>query len=436
MGWKAWRDELAEHREAKREKKRQKRERVDALAELKKGSPVIKEHEHRDESKKESEKMILNRKKDERKICANVKCKNTAGKDSAFCGIHKPKMKANNKFAVNSKVGCHKGNVLVFTTPEGIEVYGGGSSRSGGWWVMDPRPDLAIGPKEIVNKAVSSHKFPKGWLIDSIIEPTVPIVALDFPDYGVPKNLGKVFWMSLVEDIYTKGVKRISCQCMGGHGRTGVQLAILAHYLLPESQHKWKDAGELIDWVRKHMCKHEVESKSQQDYIADVCDIPVGDAKVATSRYSYTSSHATGIHSSSNWNWDGTKWSDLIDEDDDDDFTDGDETDTDKGTSIAAKRTGMGQIDLSYDKLDSSPIEEGDLVYECVDCEVREVWDGSQDPMELLVCLECRGEMIDITDLPEVQAEIRELIHAEEYFAGTGYELPLIKEQGKIQEDE
>ena len=28
---------------------------------------------------------------------------------------------------------CHKGVNLVFTTHDGIEVYAGGSSRSGGW---------------------------------------------------------------------------------------------------------------------------------------------------------------------------------------------------------------------------------------------------------------------------------------------------------------
>jgi len=229
-------------------------------------------------NEKENEKMIIHTgKKDERKICANVKCKNTAPKDSIFCGVHRPKSKKKTSTHV-SKVGCHEGNVLVFTTPEGIEVYGGGSSRGGGWWVMNPRPDLALGPKDIIMKHQTKHDFPEGWNVTDMLEQPVPLVGIDWPDYSIPTNLGRLFWLTLVEDIYTRGVKRISCQCMGGHGRTGVQLAILAHYLLPESQHEWKDAGELIDWVRKHMCVHEVEATSQQQYIADVCDIPVGDA--------------------------------------------------------------------------------------------------------------------------------------------------------------
>lgn len=350
------------------------------------------------------------------KICVNVKCKNQAPKDSVWCGIHKPSANS----AIASKVGCHKGNVLVFTTPDGIEVYGGGSSRGGGWWVMSPLPDLAIGPKEIVNKAINTHKFPKGWLIDSISEPIVPIVALDFPDYGVPRNLGKVFWLSLVEDIYTHGVKRISCQCMGGHGRTGVQLCILAHYLLPDSQHKWKDAGELIDWVRDKMCIHEVEARKQQDYIAEVCDIPVGKYKVESSRYS------TVYSGGSNWNYEGTQWATVLDDLDDEDDEDFGHSDSEGDAVGGIHSAPQSNIDLDLDEMDSPkqtklydlvdrvpddlPVEIDDEVFECLDCDVREIWGEGLAPLDqigALVCLECGGDMIDITDLAETQVELR-----------------------------
>ena len=355
--------------------------------------------------------------KGKHKVCANVSCKNHAPKDSVFCGIHRPKTQS----IKPSKVGCATGNVLVFTTPEGIEVYGGGSSRQGGWWVMNPLPDLAIGPSEIVKKG-SKHKFPKGWLIDSIIEPAVPIVSLDFPDYGVPKDLGKVFWLSLVEDIYTHEVKRISCQCMGGHGRTGVQLCILAHYLLPDSQHKWKDAGELIDWVREKMCVHEVEARSQQDYIAKVCDIPVGEYKVGHSKWSGTSAYG-----GANWNYDGTQWSQLADEAED--FGDSD----DEGDSVSKIHTApQSNIDLDledmqgtglpatqlkqltgcdvFDRSDDDFIEEDDTVFECIQCDQREIWSDGLAPLDdigAMACMECGGEMIDITDLPETQEDLR-----------------------------
>ena len=56
----------------------------------------------------------------------------------------------------NEKTECHWGNPLVFTTHDGIEVYAGGSSRGGGWWRMEPLPDLAMGPDNEVRKGYSS----------------------------------------------------------------------------------------------------------------------------------------------------------------------------------------------------------------------------------------------------------------------------------------
>ena len=67
---------------------------------------------------------------------------------------------------------------------------------------------------------------------------------------------------------------------MGGHGRTGVQLAILAHLLIPKAEQTWSDAHGLITWVRGNFCDHAVEAKSQQTYVADVCGIPVGKSAI------------------------------------------------------------------------------------------------------------------------------------------------------------
>jgi hypothetical protein len=55
-------------------------------------------------------KFCLRHRPKAQKICVNVKCKNQAPKDSVWCGIHKPSANS----AIVSKVGCHKGNVLVF----------------------------------------------------------------------------------------------------------------------------------------------------------------------------------------------------------------------------------------------------------------------------------------------------------------------------------
>tara|TARA_R110002051_G_scaffold312890_1_gene388474 strand:+ start:72 stop:1379 length:1308 start_codon:yes stop_codon:yes gene_type:complete len=376
------------------------------------------------------EKHCLRHKPKGPKICANVKCRNHAPKDSIFCGNHRPKTTGvTNAY---SKVGCHKGNVLVFTSPEGIEVYGGGSSREGGWWVMEPLPDLAIGPKEIVNKAINTHNFPEGWLIDSLNEPAIPIVAIDFPDYGVPKNLGKVFWLSLVEDIYTHGVKRISCQCMGGHGRTGVQLCILAHYLLPDSQHEWKDAGELIDWVRKHMCVHEVEARKQQDYVAKVCDIPVGEYRVEASKWA---THSTS-YGGDNWNFEGTQWSNIGPSSKDKIHTPS-QSDVDLDDMVSPKLKELTGCDV-YDRGIDDKIEEDDSVFECIDCDQREIWSDGLAPQVngIMSCMVCQGEMIDITDLPETQDDIQYWMRIQQEDNTTNHEVTSVNGRVDIKEQQ
>ena len=173
-----------------------------------------------------------------------------------------------------SKVDCHTGNILVFSTG-GVDVYGGGSSRNGCWYRMDPLPDLALGPSDVVKRDVFS--FPDGWAISKYAPKPPVIIPIDWPDYSIPRTLKREFWLDLAYDIKTQDIKTVSCQCVGGHGRTGVQLAILAHLLIPKEEHTWTDSAQLIRFIRSRMCEHEVEAASQQQYIADVCQIPLGE---------------------------------------------------------------------------------------------------------------------------------------------------------------
>lgn len=184
-------------------------------------------------------------------------------------------------------VGCHLGNPLVFDTGT-VKVYAGGTNRNGGWTKMESTPDLALGPIGVIRSAYTRDVVPDGWSCKSaIISNNVPsIIEIDWPDFGIPDNFGKEFWIALVNDIKEKNIKTISCQCMGGHGRTGVQLAILAHLLIPTKDHTWKDACELITHLREVYCENIVESKVQQEYIAEVCDIPVGESVVAVEKKS------------------------------------------------------------------------------------------------------------------------------------------------------
>ncbi len=177
-----------------------------------------------------------------------------------------------------SKMNCHTGNPLVFEG-QGIKVYAGGTSRQGAWTKMKPYPDVAIGPVDVMPMKIKRDVLPDGWsCADKIDTGNIPhIIGIDWPDFSIPANLGKDFWIALVDDFKTKNVKTVSTSCMGGHGRTGVQLAILAHLMIPTKDQTWKDVAELVNYIRDSYCTHAVENFAQQQYIADMIDIPVGD---------------------------------------------------------------------------------------------------------------------------------------------------------------
>ena len=213
-------------------------------------------------------------------------------------------------YSKNPATECHWGNILVFTTHDGIEVHAGGSSRGGGWWKMDELPDLAMGPDNEVKrgynqlKCDTATKNMEGWRVNALFEEKEPpaVIEMDFPDYSVPRDCKKIFWETLVEDIREQGVKSIHVMCMGGHGRTGVQLACLRWHLATEEERKeWPDAYTLVMDIREPYCDHAVEADSQQAYVAAMCGIPIGEAlPFHKGIVSYTSKTTTTTSSGSN----------------------------------------------------------------------------------------------------------------------------------------
>ena len=177
-----------------------------------------------------------------------------------------------------SKSNCHTGNPLVFEA-QGVKVHAGGNTRDGGWMKMNPLPDLAIGPTGVIRTMKTRNFFPSGWTCaDNISVKDAPhIIELEWPDFSIPSDVSRPFWIALVDDILSKGIKTVSTQCMGGHGRTGVQLCILAHLMMPQEEHVWKDTAELVKHIREIYCHHAVEGRSQQKYISDVLEIPMGE---------------------------------------------------------------------------------------------------------------------------------------------------------------
>ena len=219
-------------------------------------------------------------KKQKRQANKNTNHKKSKAKPLGVAG-HIAKQK---KHTFMSKADCHTGHNLIFKTVEGIEVWAGGKSRDGGWHKMSPLPALAIGPSETLGAWKLSEKteVPEGWLCEQeLTNLTLPhMFSLDWPDYSIP-SVSKEFWYAAIKDIRANNIKSISTQCAGGHGRTGVQLAILAYLLGTEEERAaWPDASALIQWVRSMHCTHAVEAKSQQTYIATVCGIPEGVSEI------------------------------------------------------------------------------------------------------------------------------------------------------------
>lgn len=92
--------------------------------------------------------------------------------------------------------------------------------------------------------------------------PYSPTLHIFWEDYSVPDLDGK-WWCDLVGAI-AKIQGDIGVSCLGGHGRTGTILSILAE--LSGACGK-KDP---VLWVRKRYCDQAVESTSQLSYIEEV----------------------------------------------------------------------------------------------------------------------------------------------------------------------
>tara|TARA_R100000458_G_C8277125_1_gene252562 strand:- start:106 stop:1638 length:1533 start_codon:yes stop_codon:yes gene_type:complete len=151
---------------------------------------------------------------------------------------------------------------------------------------MNPLPDLAMGPDNEVRRGYAKLKVETvgknmdGWKCMKVLEERKPpaVLEMDFPDYNVPQDCDATFWEAIALDIREQGIKTIHVMCMGGHGRTGIQLACLYWHLSSEEKREdWKDANALISEVRTLYCNKAVEADKQQAYVAKMCGIPEGE---------------------------------------------------------------------------------------------------------------------------------------------------------------
>lgn len=106
-------------------------------------------------------------------------------------------------------------------------------------------------------------------------------------DGSVPKDVDEtkrmVAW--LVEQL-AEG-KRVHIGCIGGHGRTGLIMALIVNAVLGE-----KDA---TTWVRKHHCQKAVETQTQVDWLKKHFGIkPVAPSKQGWGTESFKNKYGKG----------------------------------------------------------------------------------------------------------------------------------------------
>lgn len=101
-----------------------------------------------------------------------------------------------------------------------------------------------------------------GLYLDDRWRPPWPYSHLDWPDFGVPTDPGRL--RDALEDVLARARcgETVEIGCLGGHGRTGTALACLA-VLTGTSP------TEAVAWVRSNYCEKAVETDAQERLVAD-----------------------------------------------------------------------------------------------------------------------------------------------------------------------
>ena len=126
---------------------------------------------------------------------------------------------------------------------------------------------------------------------------TIPILHLYIKDFDIPNDMKDYHWLALAEDIEAimREGKDVLIACQGGHGRTGMVVAIIARILRPDIT-----GLDPITWLRKHYCQEVVETQSQINYVYDMLDLPRPPEIKARSYYG---SGAYGSYSTADDDW-------------------------------------------------------------------------------------------------------------------------------------
>ena len=95
-------------------------------------------------------------------------------------------------------------------------------------------------------------------------------VSIPTPDYGTPAASDVRFGVILALMAMING-EEVYAGCMGGIGRTGLFLGILAKVQIEyrRSKHRKGRGEDPIEYVREHFIPHAIETKGQEEFIRD-----------------------------------------------------------------------------------------------------------------------------------------------------------------------
>lgn len=170
---------------------------------------------------------------------------------------------------------CHKGIRFVFKDPNHeLRFYGAGSTRE----LYEAKvPEEYRGEWLFID--VGSRFFTPDYYMSNVYLPqfaqaiqkaneNVMYLKIYWPDMQVP-NVEKSGWEVLLSDIRNNtSIKKVLFSCMGGHGRTGTALAVMAGLTGVID-------GDPVEYIRQNYCEEAVESQKQITYIEKITGLKV-----------------------------------------------------------------------------------------------------------------------------------------------------------------
>jgi hypothetical protein len=101
-----------------------------------------------------------------------------------------------------------------------------------------------------------------GLYLDQRWSPPWPHAHVDWPDFGLPTDPSAA--VGALRSLHHRAAdgERVELGCLGGHGRTGTALAVLAVI-------SGVDPAGAVAWTRDHYCTKAVETAAQEQFVAE-----------------------------------------------------------------------------------------------------------------------------------------------------------------------